>query len=286
MNLTNPALKTRLCLLGAWILATSTAFLVPLIAFVRTSVAQDDASYALVIPFLSVGVVLLERRRIFADLSTDKLWGAGFLLAGGFAAIASYFVAAPDRLPVSVLSLVLFWIAGFAFLFGRSAIKASSFALLFLLLMIPPPNPLLDRVTYLLQIGSAWLTQVFFNLFGVPVFREGMVFHLAGANIEVAKECSGIRSSMAMLVLSLLVVHFYLTSFWKKLAFVASALFMMVFKNGVRITSLTLLSIYVDPGFLYGRLHHQGGIVFFLLGLLLLMPLLWFLRRGEGLSRA
>jgi hypothetical protein len=37
----------------------------------------------------------------------------------------------------------------------------------------------------------------------------------------------------------------------------------------------------VDPGFLYGRLHHEGGVVFFLLGLLMLAPLLWFLERGE-----
>jgi hypothetical protein len=39
--------------------------------------------------------------------------------------------------------------------------------------------------------------------------------------------------------------------------------------------------MYVDPGFLTGRLHHQGGIVFFLIGLLLLLPVLWFLQRGE-----
>ena len=44
---------------------------------------------------------------------------------------------------------------------------------------------------------------------------------------------------------------------------------------------MTLLSLYVDPGFLVGRLHHQGGIVFFLLALFLLWPVLWFLHRGE-----
>ena len=56
---------------------------------------------------------------------------------------------------------------------------------------------------------------------------------------------------------------------------------MMVLKNGVRIFTLTLLASYVDPGFLYGRLHREGGVVFFLLGLLLLAPLLWVLQRSE-----
>jgi hypothetical protein len=43
----------------------------------------------------------------------------------------------------------------------------------------------------------------------------------------------------------------------------------------------TLLAVYVDPSFLTGSLHHEGGIVFFLLGLVLLMPVLRLLRRTE-----
>jgi exosortase/archaeosortase family protein len=56
---------------------------------------------------------------------------------------------------------------------------------------------------------------------------------------------------------------------------------MMLIKNGVRIATLTLLANYVDRDFLYGRLHHQGGIVFFLIGLASLLPVYWLLRRGE-----
>jgi exosortase/archaeosortase family protein len=58
---------------------------------------------------------------------------------------------------------------------------------------------------------------------------------------------------------------------------------MMILKNGIRIVSLTLLGMYVDPGFLYGKLHHQGGIIFFFISLLFLAPLLWLLQRGEAL---
>jgi len=38
----------------------------------------------------------------------------------------------------------------------------------------------------------------------------------------------------------------------------------------------------VDPNFLFGTLHRDGGIVFFLLGLLLLLPVLLLLQRGES----
>jgi exosortase len=180
-----------------------------------------------------------------------------------------------------ILSLVLLWLAGFALFFGRTASKAAHFSLVFLFLMVPPPKIVLDRVVYFLQAGSTWITAALFDLFHVPALREGFIFHLAGVDIEVAKECSGIRSSMALLILALLATHFVLRRFWKKALFLACGLFMMILKNGIRIATLTLLAMYVDPGFLYGRLHHQGGVVFFLIGLVFLLPVLLLLQRSE-----
>ena len=180
------------------------------------------------------------------------------------------------------------WIAGFAFFFGRGPLRNAQFPLAFLLLTIPIPDFLLDKAIYLLQKGSAEIAAVLFDWSGVPVLRDGFVFHLAHVSIEVARECSGIRSSLALLILAILVAHFYLDNFWKQVVLVLAGLFVMILKNGVRIVTLTLLASYVDPGFLYGRLHHEGGVVFFLLGLLLLAPLLWLLaaQRTENSAQA
>jgi exosortase len=139
----------------------------------------------------------------------------------------------------------------------------------------------LDRFIYALQYASASVAGWIFDASGVPVLREGLIFHLSGLNIEVARECSGIRSSIALLILATLVAHFAFTNLWKKVVFVLAGLAMMAVKNGVRIATLTILAKYVDPDFLFGRLHHQGGVVFFLLGLALLIPVYWLLRRGE-----
>ena len=54
-----------------------------------------------------------------------------------------------------------------------------------------------------------------------------------------------------------------------------------IVKNGIRIVSLTLLAVHVNPSFLTGQLHHEGGIVFFVLALLLLSPLFRLLQRSE-----
>ena len=284
----NNVLK-RWLLFGVWVAVSSLLFARPLVALVRLSLTNDDASYLILIPFLVAGLVFMERRTIFNNLSFSA--GGGIFLFLSVIIVLSVRLAgdkvAPDlRLTGNVLAVLLLWIAGFAFSFGKAAVKSAYFPLLFLFLTVPLPNFLLERVISLLQAGSAEITEVLFNLTGVPVLREGLVFRLARVNIEVARECSGIRSTIALFILALPVVHYGLHSLWRKLFFLACAFFMMILKNGIRIATLTLLAMYVDPGFLTGKLHHQGGIVFFLLGLLLLLPVLLLLQRGESSALA
>jgi exosortase/archaeosortase family protein len=62
-----------------------------------------------------------------------------------------------------------------------------------------------------------------------------------------------------------------------------------ILKNAIRIVSLSLLSIHVDPGFMEGWLHRSGGIVFLVIAMGLLLPvltLLSHLERETGVSGA
>ena len=278
-------LSRRVFLYVGWIFATCLLLLNPLTAFVSYALSNENASHLVLIPLISAWILFLERERIFKTLGSDVVVASVFLAAGLVLALVARSIgprwSALNQLSVYILALVLFWTAGFAFFFGRKTLRRARFPLVFLLLTIPIPDFILDRVIYLLQKGSAEIAAVLFDWSGVPVLRDGFVFHLARVSIEVARECSGIRSSLALLILAILVAHFYLDTFWKQLVLVIAGLFVMILKNGVRIVTLTLLATYVDPGFLYGRLHHEGGFVFFLLGLLLLAPLVWLLERSE-----
>src|SRR5260370_31288920 len=276
-------------LFSVWIMVSSLLFAKPLIALVRFSLTNHNASHSILIPFLTAGLLFIERRTIFNDLSFHV--GGGIFLFLSVIIVLSVRLAGdmvtPDLwLTGSVLAVILLWIAGFAFSFGKAAVKSAYFSLLFLFLTVPLPNFLLERIISLLQAGSAEITEVLFNLTGVPALRDGLVFHLARVNIEVARECSGIRSTIALFILALPVVHYLLHSLWRKLFFLACAFFMMILKNGIRIVTLTLLAMYVDPSFLFGKLHRDGGIVFFLLGLLFLLPILLLLQRGESSALA
>src|SRR5215472_2804429 len=285
MNGLTPSGK-RWLFFSAWVVLSLFVLIKPVTELVRLSLSQDDASHLVLIPCIGAVILYLGRHKISENAATDWVLGGTFLLPAGLVVFGSHFVKSAPQLGLqlsgSILALVLIWVAGFSICWGKASLRAAQFPFLFLLLMVPIPPSVLDRIIVLLQEGSAWITGAFFDLVGVPALREGLVFHLARVNIEVAKECSGIRSSMALLILALLVAHFQLKSFWNKLLFIVFGVFMMILKNGVRIATLTLLAVYVNPDFLFGRLHHQGGVVFFLLALLLLLPVLFFLQRTEA----
>jgi exosortase len=252
---------------------------------VRFSLVNDNASHVVLIPFLSTWLIYLEKKQVFRRVSFDYSLSSLLFTISAVTYIwtlrsqASW--AQADILAGYALALVLLWISGFVLFFGRGTLKNARFPLLFLFLTIPLPNTLLNHSIYFLQKGSAEVAEMIFDIVGVPALREGFVFHLAHFNIEVARECSGIRSSLALLILALVVGHLRLRTLRKQIVLVIAGLLIMMVKNGVRIATLAILAEYVDPGFLYGRLHHEGGVVFFLLGLVLLLPVLWLLQRSE-----
>jgi exosortase len=146
---------------------------------------------------------------------------------------------------------------------------------------LPLPSRAIERIVNFLQAGSAELAYRLFLIVGVPVHREGFLLYLPGVTIEVAKECSGINSSIALLVTSLLVACETLRTTSRRVILLLFAVPLSLVKNAVRIVTLTLLALYVDPSFLTGRLHHQGGFVFYLIALAIMYPVWRLLQATE-----
>ncbi|HJZ65226.1 MAG TPA: exosortase/archaeosortase family protein [Candidatus Acidoferrum sp.] len=269
---------------SAWAGLSLCLFLKPIIAAVQLALADDTYSHIILVPLVSAWVLYAERNQADALVRPSIRPGLVFLIVALMIAFPALFCSScspRSLLALYISSLIFFVIAGFSAAFGWRKTKASLFALTMLFLIIPIPDFVLGKIIYWLQSGSATIAEFFFNISGAPVLRDGFVFRLPRISIEVAQECSGIRSSLALLILALLVAHFSFQSFWKKSVFVLAGLCMMLIKNGIRIASLTLLANYVNPDFLYGDLHRKGGIVFFLIGLALLFPVFWLLRKGE-----
>ena len=116
----------------------------------------------------------------------------------------------------------------------------------------------------------------------IPFSRDGVVIALPTVTIEIAQECSGIRSSLILVIAGLVLGHLFLGKTWSKFVLVALLVPLTIAKNALRIFTLSTLGIYVNPSFLTGRLHHQGGIVFFAASFVALWGMVWTLQNFEG----
>lgn len=252
---------------------------------VRLAAQDDRYSHVLLIPVMTGFLLYLQRRRIFASPRYCPSKSAPLLVIG----IALYYLAqtqfptldSNDRLSVVVLAMVLVWTAGFVLCYGAQSFRAALFPLSFLLLMIPIPTVALENTVLFLQKGSAIATYALFKLLRVPVLWQDFKFTLPGVQIEIAKECSGIRSSQSLFITSILAGYVFLQSSWRRVAFSFLTIPVVIFKNALRIVTLSCLGVYVDPSFLHGKLHHYGGLPFSLVSLAILVPLLFALQKGE-----
>jgi exosortase len=264
-------------------------FFRPLRDLIDLARASETDSHILLIPLITASLLWLFRRNIFQEMRRNWIICAPFFGMGGFLYFLSLrwdaLLPARYSLEIAILSLCFFIFAGFILIFGNQSFLAGLFPLLLLLLIAPLPAFLLDRLIWWLQLGSAEVTTWIFYLTRTPVLREGLSFSVPGVTIEIAKECSGIRSTMALLITCLVAGYLLLRTVPGRLALLAAAIPVLAVKNGIRIATLTLLAIHVDPSFLSGRLHKDGGFVFFAIGLVIMLPTLLWLQRAEDKNR-
>src|SRR6185295_17543510 len=173
------------------------------------------------IPLISFLLIFLRRKRIFSVVSYCPAVGLPLFILGFtlWYALQNVILALPplDSLSAIASIVVLAWIAVFILCYGTASFKAAAFPLLFLLLMIPIPTVIIERTVFALQKGSAEVSYGLFRLIGVPVNRHGFLFSLPGIDIEIAEECSGIRSGLSLFITGLLAGHVFLQSTWKKM---------------------------------------------------------------------
>jgi exosortase len=261
-------------------------FWMSLKALVSLSLRDDRYSHVLLIPIISAGLVYLQRKRVFTRPQYNASTSVPVLTIGillfGFAQTRLSAPTSNYHLSAVVLAITLVWMAGFILCYGTRSFRAALFPCLFLLLMIPIPTLALDKIVLVLQEASAITTYAIFTLLRVPILWQHFRFSLPGVEIEIAEECSGIRSSLALFITSILAGHVFLQSNWRKAIFSLLTIPIVIFKNAVRIVTISCLGVYVDPGFLHGRLHRYGGLPFSLVSLGILLPLLFALQKGES----
>ena len=254
----------------------------PLVDTFALALRDDAYTHILLILPISVALILLDWGSLKSIVAPNIFAGAALLaiavVVAGLMKWWSTSLPSDVQLSIRMFALVLSWIGSFILCFGSRASRSVLFPLCFLFGLVPFPQFALNEIVHMLQQGSAFAAYVLFAAAGVPVAQDGVMLTVPGLTVEVAKECSSIRSSSMLLVTTIVLAQLFLRSPWQKVFVIGAAVFLSVAKNGLRIFTIVMLGTRVDPTYLTGRFHHDGGIVFFMMALIGVFVLLWILR--------
>jgi exosortase len=254
----------------------------PLLGAFALALRRDEYTHILLIIPISVALIYTEWPSLKTDNKINSAIGPSLLLAAVLFAVGTLKAQPDARLTWGVVALVTWWLGAFIVCYGFHTFRALLFPLCFLFCLVPIPELTLNNIIALWQHGSALSASILFSALGIPVAQNGVVLSIPGLNLEVAQECSSLRSSLMLIVTSMVLAHLFLRSLWRKAVVVLVAIPLSIAKNGIRIFTISMLGTRVDPGFLHGNLHRHGGILFFLLALFVLLLLLRLLNRTEG----
>ncbi|MFP4014982.1 MAG: exosortase/archaeosortase family protein [Chitinispirillaceae bacterium] len=250
-----------------------------------TTVKNESAyTHIAVIPFISL-YFLWSRREHLKTAQGNRIWGT-ILISTGFALFlfVRNTLSTDPFVPISLKAsaVLIVTVGSFILLFGPKAAYHSLFSLLILVFAIPMPASVLSHTITFLQNGSALMVDWILSLTAQVYVRDGLNFHLENISIHIAPECSGIRSTMALIITMAMASQIMLKTWWGKVAAMLMIIPLSLLKNAIRISTITLLAQHVDKSFLTDNfLHKGGGIIFYALVLLLFLPIVLFLSRLE-----
>jgi exosortase len=252
------------------------------------ALSDDNYTYILLIAPISAAMIVLDWRLIRRIAAPGLIAGSALLAAAVLIALSALVWSAslaPDvQLSMKMFALVLSWCGAFLLCFGYRAARFVLFPICFAFALVPFPQVVMNEIIVLLQQGSAWSANLLFAIFGVPVAQNGVFLAIPGLTLKVAQECSSIRSSSMLLVTTVVLAQLLLRSPWRKALLIGVAIPLSVAKNGLRIFSIAMLGTRVDRVYITGRFHHDGGIIFFAIALIVIFAFLWLLKKGDRVS--
>ena len=229
---------------------------------------DPNNSHGLLVPFITLYLISERWTTLRRTLVKPSWIGAGVLILGVLALVAGNVGA---ELFVQRSSLILVIVGLIWFNLGYAQAKQLAFPVLFLSLAIPLPSIVLNAVSFPLQLFAARCAEQVLYLLSIPVFREGNVIHLAHTTLEVAEACSGIRSLVSLITLSVIFAYFSQRHWAARTLLAASAIPIAVVTNAARVAGTGILAQVFGETAAQGFYHTFSGWLVFVVATLLLI---------------
>ncbi len=285
-----PDLKHRLPLAWRWrLLVVLTLGLVgcfarPLWALCGHAWHNDLYSHILLVPFISLYFAVAKYRVV--ALEPQPKFQLSLLLPGWaglcLLRLSSLKIPFGDYLALATTSLLLLLLGTAVVLLGWRNVGQFAFPIGFSFFAVPLPDSAVRLIEGFLQRHSADVASALFTVSGTPLVRDDTAFQLPGFFLEVAPECSGIHSTLALFITSIVAGYVLLRRPWTRTVLVLTVVPLALLRNGFRVFVIGRLCVRLGPDMIDSPIHRKGGPLFFLLSLIPLFLLLRWLRRTES----
>jgi exosortase len=231
---------------------------------------DDNYSHGFLVPLISA-YFLRERWNV---LKTTQVMPSniGFVVVtlGLFqlviASVGNELFTARSSLVVIIAGMVLCF-------FGTEVFKITRLPIMYLLLMVPLPYIVYNAFAFPLKMFVSWVSVSFLKMIGLTVVRDGNIIMFPAITLEVADACSGLRSLVSILALSIAYAFILPISHMKRWALILSAIVMAVFTNALRVIITGILANYWGAAAAQGLFHEFAGMAVFVLTMTLLAAL-------------
>ena len=176
------------------------------------------------------------------------------------------------------------------FVWGWEHLRIVAFPVAFLLLMVPLPAIIFNKIAFPLQLVASQVGETVIAAAGIPVVREGNVLQLPTRDLEVAEACSGIRSLVSLLMLAIVLGYFTERRTGARALIALAAVPIAIAANAARVAGTGIASELISPAAAEGFFHSFSGWLMFIVAfaaLLLVQRLIGWRpgRQGKELTR-
>jgi exosortase len=228
---------------------------------------DENMGHGFFVPVMAGYIAWQRRAVLLAEPRKPNILGLAVVIFGGLLSVAATLGA---EVFTARLSFVIALFGAVLYLGGTRWIKILLFPFALLLFMIPIPAIIYSSLTMKLQNLASQLGELMIGAMGIPVLREGNTLKLPSQTLDIAEACSGIRSLMTLLFLSLFVSYFMDKKVWMRWALLLATVPIAIGANGIRVAVTGLLS-EIDTKLASGVYHEVEGYIVYIVALVALL---------------
>ena len=261
--------------------------------------SDENYSHGLLVPFVIAFIIWNEWDALKNTVQKGSLW-----FGGGVCILAILLLFAGTlgaELFTTRISFVLMLAGIIFYFFGTKILRLLTVPFALLLLAIPIPQIIFNRIAFPLQIWASQMAVWGIRLFEVPTVRKGNVIDILprgstqAISLEVVEACSGIRSMMTLVTLALILAYFTRRSnkaglstaeFWRAVVLMIAAVPIAVLTNAARVTATGVFTYSYGKQATDGTFHDMSGWLVYVAALAFLLLANLLLQKISGSSDA